>query len=138
MVAHIGIGGLHQLTYFIIRNGFDWVAVLVISTSFHLYNDKQTVLLRYNINLLMPKSPVTITYSISTSHKIGRCTVLTYLPVFIVLCHYVRIKNCTKLSNCIYSIKFLTDYLRNHYLYLATQEAIRLRLGKSQLTQERE
>ena len=91
VIAHIGMGSLHQSTYLIVGDSIYRVAKAVIPTSLHLHNDKHAILLRHNINFLMSETPITIAYGIPAGHEISHCTVFANPPELIVLCHNPQI-----------------------------------------------
>lgn len=100
VITYIGMGSLHQTTYLVVGDGVRRVAKAVVPACLHFHDDKYTILLSHNVNLLMPETPIAIAYGIPTSHEIGRGTVLTNLSEFIVLRHNTPFyNNCRKVRH---------------------------------------
>ena len=87
MIANIGISSLHYLVYLIICNCIYGIAITIVLARLHFYYCQRIILLRHYIKFLMPKPPVTITYSIPPCHKISHRAVLTNSSKIVMLCH---------------------------------------------------
>ena len=87
IIFHVSISSLHYLIDFAICYRFKSIAIAFASTCFHFDYGKYSIFLCDDIQLFMPKSPVSITYSIATRHQIGHSTIFTYTSILIMSCH---------------------------------------------------
>ena len=87
MITHISIGGLYEIANLLIRDSFYRVAILVALARLHLNNGNYTILLCNDVNLLVPQSPVALTYRVASSHEIRHRSILANLSKFIMVCH---------------------------------------------------
>ena len=87
MIAYVRIGSLYDLIYFFIGYCIHGITETVILACFHLYDGNGVIPLCYDVEFLVPESPIAIAYRISSCHKVGNCTIFANFSEFVVLCH---------------------------------------------------
>ena len=90
MIAYVSIGSLYNLVDLLVGYCIYGITETIILACFYLNDGNSIILLRYDVEFLVPKSPVTVAYCISSCHEVGNRTIFTDSTKFVMLRHEIN------------------------------------------------